>query len=51
MQVGMARSIADEIRREISRADVAGEKLPTESTLMERFGVGRSTCPGGNQTA
>ena len=44
MQVGMAKSIADEIRREISLSQMSpGEKLPTDSTLMERFGVGRST--------
>ena len=44
MLSGMAKGIADEIRGEILSSQMApGEKLPTESTLMERYGVSRST--------
>ena len=44
MQIGMARGVANEIRSQIESSGLApGEKLPTESTLMQRYGVSRST--------
>ncbi len=44
MQIGMARGVADGIRTSILAGGmVPGEKLPTESTLMQRYGVSRST--------
>ena len=40
----LAQSVADEVRNSIVRDRMAaGDKLPTESALMERFQVGRST--------
>lgn len=40
----MAQSVADEVRSLIVRDGMAaGDKLPTESELMARFDVGRST--------
>jgi DNA-binding FadR family transcriptional regulator len=43
-QVRLAQSVAEEIRSLIMREGMkVGDKLPTESELMERFDVGRST--------
>jgi DNA-binding FadR family transcriptional regulator len=43
-QVRLAQSVAEEIRSLIMRESMkVGDKLPTESELMERFEVGRST--------
>lgn len=43
-EVRLAQSVAEEIRSLIMRESMkVGDKLPTESALMERFDVGRST--------
>lgn len=43
-EVRLAQSVAEEIRSQIMRESMkVGDKLPTESELMERFEVGRST--------
>ena len=44
MQVGMARGIANEIRGTIAASQLTpGDKLPPEGSLMEQYGVSRST--------
>lgn len=44
MQTGLAGTIADQIRAMIrDERMMAGQKLPTESELISRFNVGRST--------
>ena len=44
MQTGLAGAIADQIRAMIrDERMMAGDKLPTESELISRFNVGRST--------
>ena len=44
MQTGLAGMIADQIRAMIrDERMMAGDKLPTEGELMDRFNVGRST--------